>query len=143
MAHGFSQHPIIDYKETYSPVIDVIMFHYLISLVVYEKIDMQLIDMVTSYLYRDLDTDVYMKVPDKLKVPEPSSSQPRNTFSIKLRRSLYWLKQFKQMWYNHLSEYLTGLGTTNYICPCVFIKKSTSWYVIITVYVDYMNFIGI
>ena len=47
------------------------------------------------------------------------------------------------MWYNRLSEYLIGLGyVNNELCPCVFIKKSTSGYAIIAVYVDDMNLIG-
>ncbi|KAK9907163.1 hypothetical protein M0R45_002408 [Rubus argutus] len=46
---GFSQRPGIDYEETYSPVMDVITFRYLISLVVSEKLNMQLIDVVTAY----------------------------------------------------------------------------------------------
>ncbi|KAM2075156.1 hypothetical protein ACFX1T_038084 [Malus domestica] len=58
---GFSQCPGIDYNETYSPVMDVIMFCCLISLVVSEKLNMQLMDMVTAYLYGDLDTEMYMK----------------------------------------------------------------------------------
>ena len=143
VAQGFSQRPGIDYEETYSPVMDVITFRYLISLVVSEKLDMQLMDVVTAYLYGDLDTEIYMKVPDGLKLPESSSSRPRNTFSIKLRRSLYGLKQSGRMWYNRLSEYLISLGyVNNELCPCVFIKKSTSGYAIIAVYVDDMNLIG-
>ena len=64
MAQGFSQRPGIDYEETYSPVMDVITFRYLISLVVSEKLNMQLMDVATTYLYGDLDTKIYMKVPD-------------------------------------------------------------------------------
>ncbi|KAM1021654.1 hypothetical protein ACFX2A_043777 [Malus domestica] len=37
VAQGFSQHPGIDYDGTYSPIIDVITFRYLISLVVSKK----------------------------------------------------------------------------------------------------------
>ena len=64
VGQGFSQCPGIDYDETYSPVMDVITFRYLISLVVSEKLDMQLMDVVTAYLYGDLDTEIYMKVPE-------------------------------------------------------------------------------
>ncbi|KAJ9552295.1 hypothetical protein OSB04_016340 [Centaurea solstitialis] len=47
------------------------------------------------------------------------------------------------MWYNRLSDYLISKGyTNNLICPCVFIKKTTSEYVIIAVYVDDLNIIG-
>ena len=42
VAQGFSQRPEIDYDETYSPVMDIIMFRYLISLSVSEGLDMRL-----------------------------------------------------------------------------------------------------
>ena len=51
VAQGFSQKPGIDYDETYSPVMDAITFRYLISLVISEKLDMRLMNVVTAYLY--------------------------------------------------------------------------------------------
>jgi len=58
VAQDISQRPEIDYEELYSPVMDVITFHYLICLVVSEKLNMQLINVVTVYLYEDLDTKI-------------------------------------------------------------------------------------
>ena len=75
MVQGFSQRPRIDYEETYSPVMDVITFRYLVSLVVSEKLDMQLMDVVTAYLYGDLDSEIYMKVPDGITLPKSSDSK--------------------------------------------------------------------
>ena len=64
-------------------------------------------------------------------------------FSIKIKRSLYGLKQSGCMWYNHLSEYLLKEGyVNNPICLCVFIKKSKNRLTIIAVYVDDLNLIG-
>ena len=51
MAQGFSQRPGIDYDETYSPVMDIITFRYLISLSVSKELDMRLMDVITTYLY--------------------------------------------------------------------------------------------
>ena len=121
---------------------DVITFRSLINLVVSEKLDMRLMDVVTAYLYGELDTDIYMKVPEGFRLPE-ATIKPHNMYSIKLRRSLYGLKQSGSMWYNHLSEYLLREGYINDpICPCVFIKKSNSGFAIVAVYVDDMNLIG-
>ncbi|KAL6189492.1 hypothetical protein ACLB2K_040880 [Fragaria x ananassa] len=125
VVQGFSQRLGIDHKETYSPVMDVITFCYLVSLVVSEKLNMQLMDVVTAYLYGDLDTEIYMKVPKGLSLPNSSDSKPRSVYAIRLRRSLYGLKQSGQMWYTRLSDYLIGKGYKNDdLCPCVFIKKN-------------------
>ena len=64
VAQGFSQRPGIDYKETYSPIMDAITFRYLISLTVSEGLDMHLMDVVTAYLYGSIDANVYMKIPE-------------------------------------------------------------------------------
>ena len=104
VAQGFSQRPGIDYDETYSPGMDMITFHFLISLVIFEKLEMRLMDIVTAYLYGSLDSDIYIKIPEGFKLPDTCT--PRNLFSIKLQRSLYGLKQSGRMWYQCLSEYL-------------------------------------
>ena len=76
-------------------------------------------------------------------MPEALSSKPKELYSIKLQRSLYGLKQSGRMWYNRLSEYLLKEGyVNNPICPCVFIKKTISGFIIIVVHVDDLNIIG-
>jgi len=103
---------------------------------------MQLIDVVTAFLYGDLDMKFYMKVSEGLKLTDSNSFRPRNTILIHLRRSLYGLKRSGHMWYNRLSEYLISHGyENNELCLCVFIKKSYSRFVIVAVYVNDMNFI--
>ena len=92
--------------DTYSPVIDATTFCYLINLAVSKGLDMRLMDVVTTYLYGSIDTNVYMKVPEGFKLPEVMNSTPRSMYSIKLQRSLYGLKQSDRMWYNRLSQYL-------------------------------------
>ena len=104
VAQGFSQRPGIDYEETYSPVMDAITFRFLISLAVSEGLDMRLMDVITTYLYRSIDNDIYIKIPKGFKLPEVNSTKPHNMYSIKLQRSLYGLKQSERMWYNRLSE---------------------------------------
>ena len=143
VAQGFSQRPDIDYEETYSPIVDATTFRYLISLAIDEKLGMCLMDVVTAYLYGPLDRDIYMKIPEGLKLLATHNSGPRELYSIKLCRSLYGLKQSGRMWYNRLSEYLLRKGYKNDpFCPCVFIKRSGSEFVIIAVYVDDLNIIG-
>ena len=143
VAQGFSQRPGVDYEETYSPVVDATTFRFLISLVVCEKLEMRLMDVIIAYLYGSLDNDIYMKIPEGLQFPDRYDSNPRELYSIKLQRSLYGLKQAGRMWYNRLTEYLLKQGYNNDpICSCVFIKRYQSQFVIIVVYVDDLNIIG-
>ena len=140
IAQGFSQVLGIDYDETYSPIMDVITFRYLISLTVSKGLDMSLMDVVTTYLYGFIDSDIYMKILEGFKLPKTT---PRNMYSIKLQRSLYRLKQSRCIWYNRLSEYLLKEWyVNNPVCPCVFIKKSKTGLTIIVVYVDDLNLVG-
>ena len=106
VAQGFSQRHGIDYEETYSPVMDATTFRYLIYLAVSEGLDMRLMDVVTTYLYGSIDTNVYMKIPKGFKLPKVMNSKPRSMYSIKLQRSLYGLKQSGRIWHNRLSQYL-------------------------------------
>jgi hypothetical protein len=67
----------------------------------------------------------------------------RNMYCVKLIKSLYDLKQSGRMWYNRLKEFLLNKGYLNSDdCPCVFIRKSSTGFDIISVYVDNLNIIG-
>ncbi|KAK4406482.1 Copia protein [Sesamum angolense] len=92
VAQGFTQKPGIDYIETYSPVVDATILRFLINLSVIKQLKMQLMDVVTTYQYRSLDIDIYMRIPKGLKMPEALTSKPRHIYPIKLKRSLYGLK---------------------------------------------------
>ena len=63
VAQGFSQRPSIDYEETYSSIMDTITFRYLISLTVFEGLDMRLMNVVIAYLYGSIYIDIYIKIP--------------------------------------------------------------------------------
>ena len=100
-------------------------------------------NVITTYLYGSLDNEIYMKVPEGLKMPEAYSSKSWKMYSIRLQKSLYGLNQSGRMWYNRLSEYLIKQGyINNVICPCMYIKKTTLGLVILVVYVDDINLIG-
>jgi hypothetical protein len=55
-------------------------------------------DVVTTYLYGSLDSDIYMKVLDGIFVPNMHATH--NMYYVKLIKSLYGLKQSERMWYN-------------------------------------------
>ena len=83
VAQGFLQKPVIDYEEIYSPVMDIKIFRYLISLAVSQNLELRLMNVVTVHLYGDLDTEIHMKIQEGFPLPE---AKLRSTYSIQLRR---------------------------------------------------------
>jgi hypothetical protein len=99
-------------------------------------------DLVASNIYGNLDTDIYMKIPEGILAPNRDEKN-RALYSVKLKKSLYGLKQSGRMWYNRLSEFLSKKGYKNSEdCPCVFIHRSSNGLCIISAYVDDLNIIG-
>jgi hypothetical protein len=87
VAQDISQKSSVNYDEAYSPVVDTITLRYIMSLVVHEKIDMHLMDIVTTYLYRNLDNNIYMKISKEFNMPEAYNSNPNGNYFIKLQKS--------------------------------------------------------
>jgi hypothetical protein len=98
-------------------------------------------NVVTTYLYGSLHSDIYIKFLDGIFVSNTNTN--RNMYCVKLIKSLYDLKQSGRMWYNRLKEFLINKGYSNSDdCPCVFIRKSKADFYIISVYVDDLNING-
>jgi hypothetical protein len=97
VAQGFTQRLGIDFNETYSSIINAITFRYLISRATQKHLSLLLMDVVTTYLYGSLDSDIYMKAPYGISVP--NANVGRNMYCVKLNKSLYGLKQSGRMWY--------------------------------------------
>jgi hypothetical protein len=98
VAHEFTQRPDIDFNETYSSVMNGITFQYLISLATQKRLSLQLMDIVTAYLYGSLDSYIYIKVLDGISVP--NANVGHNIYCVTLNKSLYGLKQSGRIWYN-------------------------------------------
>ena len=64
---------------------DAITFRYLIHLAISEGLEMQLMGVVTAYLYRSIDSGIYMKIPEGFTLPEAKCSKPCGMYSIKLQ----------------------------------------------------------
>ena len=67
---------------------DAITFRYLINLAVSKNLEIRLMDVVTAYLYGLFDSDIYIKISEEFKMPEASSSKPKELFSIKLQKNV-------------------------------------------------------
>jgi Reverse transcriptase (RNA-dependent DNA polymerase) len=52
----------ISYEETYSSIVNAITLRFIISHTITENLQMHLMDIVTTYLYRSPDNDIDMRV---------------------------------------------------------------------------------
>ena len=142
VAQGYTQKPGIDFEQTYSPVMDSTSFRYLFSLATQLSLETRLMDVVTAYLYGDLDADIHIKPPPGYIPNQPLP--PSGKYSgLKIRKALYGLKQAGRAWYHHLKTFLISLGFKNDpALPCIFVLRDEAGFVILAVYVDDLNSIG-
>ncbi|GKA95552.1 ribonuclease H-like domain-containing protein [Tanacetum coccineum] len=64
VAKGFNQKEGIDYEETFSPVVKIVIFRCILSIVVNNKWALYQLDINNALLYEELEEDVYMSMPE-------------------------------------------------------------------------------
>lgn len=142
VAQGYTQKPGIDFEQTYSPVMDSTSFRYLLSLAVHLSLETRLLDVLTAYLYGDLEAKLYLKPPPGF-LPDVTTVKPGRYSGLRICKALYGLKQAGRAWYHHLKTFLVLHGfENNPALPCVFVLRDNTGFVILAVYVDDLNSIG-
>jgi len=140
VAKGFTQRFGIDYSDTYSPVMTMTTFRWLLAFAARNNMKVRQADIETAYLYGNIDVELYMRVPEGIRI------EGENRFKlpcIRVHKSLYGLKQAGRIWYLHFSQYLTKCGfQTDECCPCLFVKRSGAEIAIIGIYVDDIVMVG-
>jgi hypothetical protein len=85
IAHGFSQVYSQDYFKTYALVARLASIQTLLALAAKYQLKVQQIDVKTAFLYKDLDKEIYIKL--------PKGYNNNDTLVCKLVKSIYGLKQ--------------------------------------------------
>ena len=95
------------------------------------KLDTQAIDFVLAFPQAELEVPVYMELPAGIELVGHGKDSSR--YLLKLKRSLYGLKQASINWHYKLKTAFKDRGFVESLSdPCVFISKD----MIILVYVD-------
>ena len=143
VAQGFSQRPGIDFDQMYFPVIDTISFRFLLAFTVQMSLHIFLLDVVTTYLHGVLDTKLFI-VPPPGFLHNVHAAAPGKHTGLHIMKALYGLKQVGRTWYHHLCHYLVSKGFVhNPTLPCIFTLANQTGFVIVVVYVDDLNVIGL
>jgi hypothetical protein len=84
---GYSQKEGIDFHEIFSPVVKLVSIHVVLALVVLLDLELEKLDVKTTFLHGDLDEEIYMEQ------PKGFVQDHKRRFVCKLKKSLYGLKQ--------------------------------------------------
>jgi hypothetical protein len=140
VARGFTQRFGIDYSDTYSPVMTMTIFRWLLAFAARNNMKVRQADIETAYLYGLIDVVLYMRVPEGIRV---EGERLFRLPCVRVHKSLYGLKQAGRIWYLCFSQYLIKCGfKTDDCCPCLFIKRSGAEIAIIGIYVDDIVMVG-
>jgi hypothetical protein len=104
VAKGFKQRYVIDYEDTFSPVVKAATIRLVLSIVVSRNWSLHQLDVQNAFLHGVLEDEVYMKQPPGFH----DASHPR--YVCKLDKALYGLKQAPRTWYSRLSAKLVQLS---------------------------------
>ncbi|GJV91654.1 ribonuclease H-like domain-containing protein [Tanacetum coccineum] len=119
----------IDYEETFSPVVKVVIVRCLLNIVVSNSWHVFQLDVNNAFLYGDLDEVVYMKPPE--------GYFPSGNKVCRLKKSLYGLKQALRK----CNEKLTSTLIENSFCQSksdyfLYTKSDKGVFLALLVYVD-------
>ncbi len=139
VARGFTQRYGIDYKETFAPVVNFNSVRLLLTIAATDDLDLYHLDTKSAFLMAPLEEEIYMKLPegfDKMlgnKYSEFVKENPGKNIVMKLKRSVYGLKNASRNWNVLLDSEIKALGfQQNEKDPCVYSKGNNH----IGVYVD-------
>ncbi|MBW0477193.1 hypothetical protein O181_016908 [Austropuccinia psidii MF-1] len=102
-AQGFSQTHGVDFSKTFAPTGRLNSLCTLISHAASEGLQFEQLDIKSAFLNAPLEEDVYLSIPQG-----PDCN--KRSVCLKLRKSIYGLRQAPLAWYQQLSKWLIYFG---------------------------------
>jgi hypothetical protein len=123
VARGFGQKAYRDFDpvQVASPVALTSMFRMLIAIAVFFGLSILSLDYSTAYLNSVLTDIIFMSIPEGYLERFHPSLDP-NLCCIRLRKSIYGLKQSAFLWHSTLCSALVSIGYQATLEPCVFFR---------------------
>ena len=114
MAKGYTQKEGEDFFDTYSPVARIATIRVLLVLAASYGLHVHQMDVKTTFLYGELEEEIYMEQMDGFVVPGEENKV------FRLIKSLYGLKQAPKQWHEKFDTTLTSAGfSVNETDKCV------------------------
>lgn len=87
-------------------------------------------DIKTAFLYSHIKEEVYLEIPQGLKID-------KNKYALRLNKAIYGLKPSSRIWYERLRVEIVYLGFQQFVLDsCVFYKRIGNEFAVFIVYVD-------
>lgn len=129
VVRGFQQREGIDFFETYAPVARLPTIRLILALATQKQLFTRHLDVTTAFLYGNLEEIVYLRSPDGVEIPEGQA--------IRLKKSLYGLRQSPKCWNIRFNDFITSLGfiqsKSDY---CLYVWTKDAEVVYLVIYVD-------
>ena len=138
VAKGYTQTHVIDYHESFAPVVKMNTIRILLSLATNLDWSLQQLDVKNAFLHGDIEEEVYMEVPMGL---EEKFEQGK---VCKLKKALYGLKQSPRAWFGRFTKTMNSMGYNQSQGDHTLFFKQTEMNKVIAliVYVDDIALIG-
>nr|GEX04851.1 zinc finger, CCHC-type [Tanacetum cinerariifolium] len=134
---GFRQRQGLDYFDTYSPVTRITSIRMILAIVALRNLEIHQMDVKREFLNGDLEEEIYMNRSEGFIAPGQEGKVCR------LVKSLYGLKQAPKQWHQKFNHAMLESGFKINECDkCVYVKDTSSRYVISCLYVDDMLIVG-
>nr|AAF65309.1 reverse transcriptase [Picea glauca] len=134
---GYSQVEGIEFGEIFSPVAKLTSIRFLLSIVVAFDLEVEQMDVKTTFLHGDLEEEIYMKQPEGFVV------KGNKELVCKINKSLCGVKQSPRMWYQKFDTYILRLGfVISRADHCVYSKQVGNHFIYVVLYVDDMLLVG-
>ena len=131
MAKGYTQTRGVDYEETFAPVAKMNTVRTLISCAANLGWNLFQMDVKNAFLHGDLQEKIYMHIPPGFNTVQTEGKV------LKLRRSLYGLKQSPRAWFGRFRKAMLKLGFSQSNADhTLFYKRCGGKLTILIVYVD-------
>ncbi|KAG8481224.1 hypothetical protein CXB51_025964 [Gossypium anomalum] len=134
VAKGYSQVPGVDFTDVFSPVVKHSSIRALLGIVAMHDLELEQLDVKTTFLHGELEEDIYMQQPEGFTVSE------KEDYVCLLKKSLYGLKQSPRQWYKRFDSFMTSHDfKRSSFDSCVYFKKNNDGsFVYLLLYVDDM-----
>lgn len=127
VATGFTQQYGIDFNSTYAPVAMLTSIRLVLAIATVTKMILRQFDVRTAFLYGDLEENLFLETPKGVDIS--------SGMVLKLKKSLYGLKQSPRCWNKKFNDILTKFNLIQSSQdPCLYYNSDRT--IILCIYVD-------